>query len=65
MTPSEFKAWFSNFVTAIDEVPTKEQFAEIKARASNMETPHENGAQPTGGRVVDWGGLYVFDRSAK
>lgn len=36
MTPQEFKAWLEGFSEAIDEAPTPEQWAKIKAKAAKI-----------------------------
>jgi uncharacterized protein YeaO (DUF488 family) len=37
MTPSEFKAWFDGFTEAFSGVPTKAQWARIKARVAEID----------------------------
>lgn len=37
MTPQEFKAWFDGFTEALDGVPSKPQWARIKARVAEID----------------------------
>ncbi len=37
MTPSEFKAWFDGFTEAIEDQPSKKQWARIKERVSQID----------------------------
>ena len=37
MTPGEFKAWFDGFTEALDDVPTKKQWARIKERVAEID----------------------------
>jgi len=37
MTPREFKAWFDGFTEAFSGVPTKTQWARIKARVAEID----------------------------
>lgn len=39
MTPDQFKAWFEGFCEGIADAPTREQWAKVKAKVTDLGSP--------------------------
>lgn len=66
MTPDQFKAWFEGFCEAIDQAPTPEQWAKIKAKVADLrEKPLVNLREPEFKRQWTDEQLYASQRIAR